>query len=217
MMLKNRFQQRLSGRRLQRGQGMTEYIIIVALVAIAAIAVYSFFGQAVRGQMASITSQLAGSAGATGYTQAQAVACQGQYGSNQPVRLEQLQDQCRERWPVSTGPERAQRRGHDRTQAQPAPAACRRGFCAGAWPGLGIRGDRGGDPGDRRPSCVQQRSRGSHAHPSAERGGFRRLQRRGGTGARVQLRGLFQSRHGRQPGGHSADGRARPRGCAITA
>ena len=32
----------------QRGQGMTEYIIIVALIAIAAIGVYSFFGQAVR-------------------------------------------------------------------------------------------------------------------------------------------------------------------------
>ena len=72
MMLKSRFQEQQSGRRLQRGQGMTEYIIIVALVAIAAIAVYSFFGKAVRGQMASITSQLAGSAGATGYTQAQA-------------------------------------------------------------------------------------------------------------------------------------------------
>ena len=70
MMLKNRFEQRLSGRRLQRGQGMTEYIIIVALVAIAAIAVYSFFGKAVRGQMASITSQLAGSVGTTGFGQA---------------------------------------------------------------------------------------------------------------------------------------------------
>ncbi|MCK9366894.1 MAG: pilus assembly protein [Metallibacterium scheffleri] len=66
MILKNRFQQRLSGRRLQRGQGMTEYIIIVALVAIAAIAVYSFFGKAVRGQMAAITSQLAGGAGTAG-------------------------------------------------------------------------------------------------------------------------------------------------------
>ena len=66
MMLKNSFDKRLSGRRLQRGQGMTEYIIIVALVAIAAIAVYSFFGQAVRGQMASITGQLAGASGVNG-------------------------------------------------------------------------------------------------------------------------------------------------------
>ena len=74
MMLKKRFDQRLSGRRLQRGQGMTEYIIIVALVAIAAIGVYSFFGQAVRGQMASITGQLAGNAGAGGITDAKDVA-----------------------------------------------------------------------------------------------------------------------------------------------
>ena len=70
MMLKNRFQQRLSGRRLQRGQGMTEYIIIVALVAIAAIAVYAYFGKTVRGQMAAITSQLAGGSGTTGTGQA---------------------------------------------------------------------------------------------------------------------------------------------------
>ena len=60
-----RLQQRPSGRR-QFGQGMTEYIIIVALVAIAAIAVYSAFGGAVRGQMASITSQLGGQSGAAG-------------------------------------------------------------------------------------------------------------------------------------------------------
>ncbi|MDE1898286.1 MAG: pilus assembly protein [Xanthomonadaceae bacterium] len=60
-----RLQQRQSGRR-QFGQGMTEYIIIVALVAIAAIAVYSAFGGAVRGQMASITSQLGGQGGVAG-------------------------------------------------------------------------------------------------------------------------------------------------------
>ena len=62
-----RLQQRQSGRR-QFGQGMTEYIIIVALVAIAAIAVYSAFGGAVRGQMASITSQLGGESGTAGNT-----------------------------------------------------------------------------------------------------------------------------------------------------
>ena len=65
MMSNIRLQQRPSGRR-QFGQGMTEYIIIVALVAIAAIAVYSAFGGAVRGQMASITSQLGGNGGVAG-------------------------------------------------------------------------------------------------------------------------------------------------------
>ena len=44
----------------QRGQGMTEYIIIVALIAIAAIAVYLAFGDVVRGQTAVIASTLAG-------------------------------------------------------------------------------------------------------------------------------------------------------------
>jgi type IV pilus assembly protein PilA len=44
----------------QRGQGMTEYIIIVALVAVAAIAVYQFFGQVLRAQTAAIAKELAG-------------------------------------------------------------------------------------------------------------------------------------------------------------
>jgi Flp pilus assembly pilin Flp len=87
MMLKNRFQQRLSGRRLQRGQGMTEYIIIVALVAIAAIGVYSYFGQAVRGQMASITGQLAGNKGQGGIGSAQLVAGQAKTQAGTQVNL----------------------------------------------------------------------------------------------------------------------------------
>ena len=46
-----------------RGQGMTEYIIIVALIAVAAIAVYQLFGQTVRSQMAAITKEVAGKDG----------------------------------------------------------------------------------------------------------------------------------------------------------
>lgn len=46
----------------QRGQGMTEYIIVVALVAIAAIGVYTAFGKTVRGQMAVTAQALAGDA-----------------------------------------------------------------------------------------------------------------------------------------------------------
>ena len=47
------------GRRIQwqRGQGMTEYIIIVALIAVAAIAVYQHFGQTVRNQTAAIATR----------------------------------------------------------------------------------------------------------------------------------------------------------------
>jgi pilus assembly protein Flp/PilA len=54
------FTSRMSGLIKQRGQGMTEYIIIVALIAIAAIGVYSFFGQTVRQQTAGMAQELSG-------------------------------------------------------------------------------------------------------------------------------------------------------------
>lgn len=54
----------------QLGQGMTEYIIIVALIAIAAIAVYGFFGDTVRNQVSAMTQELAGQDGSEGITQA---------------------------------------------------------------------------------------------------------------------------------------------------
>jgi Flp pilus assembly pilin Flp len=44
----------------QRGQGMTEYIIIVALIAIAAITVYNIFGDTVRGQVGDLAAELGG-------------------------------------------------------------------------------------------------------------------------------------------------------------
>jgi len=47
----------------QLGQGMTEYIIIVALIAVAAIGIYGFFGDTIRGQMGVMTQELAGDAG----------------------------------------------------------------------------------------------------------------------------------------------------------
>ena len=59
----------------QRGQGMTEYIIIVALVAVAAISVYNFFGDTVRGQVGDLAAELGGGdsqgLGATAGDQAQ--------------------------------------------------------------------------------------------------------------------------------------------------
>ncbi|TEA77272.1 hypothetical protein [Allopusillimonas ginsengisoli] len=48
----------------QRGQGMSEYVIVVALVAVAAIAVYQSFGQVVRSQTAAMARELAGEDGA---------------------------------------------------------------------------------------------------------------------------------------------------------
>lgn len=49
-----------------RGQGMTEYIVIVALVAVAAIGVYSAFGDVVRGQAAVAAVALSGDDNSTG-------------------------------------------------------------------------------------------------------------------------------------------------------
>lgn len=58
----------------QRGQGMTEYIVIVALVAISAIAVYQFFGQVVRSQTAAMAKELAGEDGSEQSRMAQTAA-----------------------------------------------------------------------------------------------------------------------------------------------
>lgn len=60
--------------RRQRGQGMTEYIIVVALVAIAAIAVYQLFGQVIRSQTAAMAKELAGEDGSEQSRAAQAAA-----------------------------------------------------------------------------------------------------------------------------------------------
>lgn len=48
-----------------RGQGMTEYIIIVALIAISAIGVFTAFGDTVREQIAGMSKELAGEDAAT--------------------------------------------------------------------------------------------------------------------------------------------------------
>jgi len=44
----------------QQGQGMTEYIIILSLVAVAAITVFSAFGGANRAQVAAVANEIAG-------------------------------------------------------------------------------------------------------------------------------------------------------------
>jgi len=53
-------QRRLQAKRKQLGQGMTEYIIIVALIGVAAIAVYQFFGETIRNQTAGIAAEVSG-------------------------------------------------------------------------------------------------------------------------------------------------------------
>jgi Flp pilus assembly pilin Flp len=44
----------------QKGQGMMEYVIIVAMIAVAAIGVYSVFGQTIRNQTAGLANEVAG-------------------------------------------------------------------------------------------------------------------------------------------------------------
>jgi len=63
-----------SSRWRQAGQGMTEYIIIVALVAVAAIAVYQSFGQVIRAQTAAMAKELAGEDGTDDARMAQSAA-----------------------------------------------------------------------------------------------------------------------------------------------
>jgi Flp pilus assembly pilin Flp len=64
----------------QLGQGMTEYIIIVALIAIAAIAAYSFFGDTLRSQVGGMAQEMAGQdgAGQIGVAQKKAASTVGQ-------------------------------------------------------------------------------------------------------------------------------------------
>ncbi|MCK9382142.1 MAG: hypothetical protein M0P95_13910 [Sulfuritalea sp.] len=65
---------KLQSRLTQRGQGMTEYIIIVALIAVAAIGVYSYFGQTIKGQTAGMAAEMAGKTAATGQATAAGAA-----------------------------------------------------------------------------------------------------------------------------------------------
>jgi len=44
----------------QRGQGMSEYIIIVALIAVVSIGVFAAFGSTIRHQVAGMAQELSG-------------------------------------------------------------------------------------------------------------------------------------------------------------
>lgn len=51
-----------SGKRKNYGQGLTEYLIIVALVAIASIVAVSYFGSSVKASFLALGSDLTGAA-----------------------------------------------------------------------------------------------------------------------------------------------------------
>ena len=62
----------------QSGQGLTEYIIIVALVAIAAIGVVNIFGNQLRHQLSTIVAAMSGSS-----VQVQSLAAKAKQQTNQ--------------------------------------------------------------------------------------------------------------------------------------
>ncbi len=72
----------------QTGQGMTEYIIIVALIAVAAIGVYTLFGQTLRNQTAGLAMELSGQDAATALNNARTNATRAQTDGNQRKGLE---------------------------------------------------------------------------------------------------------------------------------
>lgn len=76
----------IKSRARQLGQGMTEYIIIVALIAISAIVVYNLFGSTVREQVGDMAAELGGGdsnqAAATTGVEAQTAAGQAHNLSN---------------------------------------------------------------------------------------------------------------------------------------
>ena len=61
-------------RKPQVGQGMTEYIIIVALIAVAAIGVYSNIGQTLRQQTAGMANEMSGKDSTANVTAAKTAA-----------------------------------------------------------------------------------------------------------------------------------------------
>ena len=64
----------MKGKFKQLGQGMTEYIIIVALIAVAAITAYGFFGDTIRGQVGALSKEVSGQDGSGSVSASQTAA-----------------------------------------------------------------------------------------------------------------------------------------------
>lgn len=70
-----------------RGQGMTEYLIIVALIGVAAIGAYSLLGQSIRGATAGLALEIAGENGDPGIQAANTAAQQALTTANRRTTL----------------------------------------------------------------------------------------------------------------------------------
>lgn len=74
-------------RRKITGQGMTEYIIIVALIAVAAIGVYSLFGQSIRNQVAGLAKEITGQSSSQQLNRARQSSRSAATNANQDINL----------------------------------------------------------------------------------------------------------------------------------
>ena len=61
-------------KKFSRGQGLVEYVVLVALLAVAAIATMQFLGGTIRQQFAGIAQELAGGDGTSSVSTAQSDA-----------------------------------------------------------------------------------------------------------------------------------------------
>ncbi len=82
-------------RRRLAGQGMTEYLIVVALIAVAAIGVYSLLGQTLRSQTAGLALELSGQDAASAIGSAKSQASSAQSGAATRKGLENYNDSNR--------------------------------------------------------------------------------------------------------------------------
>ncbi len=62
--------QAVQSKRLIRGQGLTEYIIIVALIALASVGAVGYFGTSVKSQFVNMGAELTGGTSTAVATQA---------------------------------------------------------------------------------------------------------------------------------------------------
>ena len=85
--MKNFFPRFSKSKNGQRGQGMTEYIIIVALIAVAAIGVYAMFGKTVRNQVAGLAGEVAGTGGGAAVTAAGTAASSAATSANTDKKM----------------------------------------------------------------------------------------------------------------------------------
>lgn len=80
----------------QKGQGQTEYIIIVALIAVAAIGVYSFFGKTVRNQVSALSTEVSGQDSQANIANAQSSAEAATSNANNDYNLGNFNDGARQ-------------------------------------------------------------------------------------------------------------------------